>query len=214
MLNTRAVYNNLMAIFLKLTHVCTTQRAYETSYPAQPCPTLERPLCARRCGQGWPRARSPRCHYLWFPVLSVRGRQSGDRWRGTRHRDGIQAPLRQLDTAVAGGGAWVTPAVVCPPTCSVVVRQQVGPGLGGWQGADAPLHPFAVPPPPFTPSQMPLRRSSPHLTAASQRTQALTDHFFFSPSHKRSSLMPKTTGKGSSGLSICFVFKWEGQTSR
>lgn len=111
----------------------------------------------------------------------MRGRQSGDRWRGTRHRDGIQAPLRQLDTAVAGGGAWVTPAVVCPPTCSVVVRQQVGPGLGGWQGADAPLHPFAVPPPPFTPSQMPLRRSSPHLTAASQRTQALTDHFFFLP---------------------------------
>lgn len=25
----------------------------------------------------------------------------------------------------------MTPAVVCPTTCSVVVRQQVGPGLGG-----------------------------------------------------------------------------------
>lgn len=99
-------------------------------------------------------ARSPRCHYLWFPILGVRGRQPGDRWRGTRHRQGgIRAPLGHLDKQWQEEGLGVTPAAVaCPPTCSVVVRQQEGPGLGGWRGHGCSASPsFAVSPPPSRP---------------------------------------------------------------
>lgn len=137
---------------------------------------------------------SPRCHYLWFPVLGVRGRQPGDRWRGTRHRQGgIRVPLGHLDTAVAGGGARVVPVVACPPTCSVVVRKQVGPGLGGWRGHGCSASPpFAVPPPPFRPRKC--------LYVAALHTSPLPAdarrHCQTSLSYERISLTPKPQVKG------------------
>lgn len=122
---------------------------------------------------------------LSLPVVSrpqrareaVRGsveRHPPQRRHTTRHSSGGRRGL-------GDAGRGMPPYLLC--------RRAAAGGLGGWQGADAPLHPSAVPPPPFTPSQMPLRRCSPHLTAASQRTQALPD--VSRSQHNRSSLMPK-----------------------
>lgn len=90
-----------------------------------PCHTREQPLCAQacRCSRGWPRVRSPRCHYLWFPVLSVRReavrgsveRYPPQRRHTTRHSSGGRRGLGDagrcmppylLCRCAAAGGAW------------------------------------------------------------------------------------------------------------
>lgn len=181
MLNTRAFYNNLMAIFLKahprLHHTKSSQDQLSST-------TMSHPRTPTLCLQMWPGVAPSKKPALSLPVVScpqrareaVRG--SVERHPPQRRHTGAVTPARHS----SGGRRGLGDAGRCvPPNLLCRCAAAGGAWPWGWQGADAPLHPFAVPPPPFTPSQMPLRRSSPHLTAASQRTQALTDHFFFLP---------------------------------